>query len=81
MIEIKESGTHIFQMKDDFKMAEVKKADIIDFGVDMRQGLKILFTVKGKHNVAGLVTMHFCNSEQFDRAIERVIFITDKMGI
>lgn len=81
MIEITENGTHIMQMKDDFKIQQVKKSDILDFGVDMKQGLKILFTIKGKHNVAGFVTMHFSDSKQFDKAVGDLIFITDKLGI
>lgn len=81
MIEITESGSHIFQMKDDFQITKVKKSDILDFGVDMKKGLKIIFTLKGKFNVAAFVTMYFSNSQQFDKAVGDLIFITDKLGI
>jgi len=82
MITITENRTHIMQMREDYKIAEVKKADIIDFVVNMNDGdLRIIFTTKGDFNTTGCVTMHFVMQKQFDEAIAELICITDRIGI
>ena len=78
MIEITENRTHIMQMKDDYKIAEVKKSDVIDFGTDMTNGdQRIVFTKKNDDKVF----MYFNDNDQFNNAIGSVINITNKMGI
>jgi hypothetical protein len=83
MITITENRTHIMQMKDDYKIAEVKKTEIVDFGVDLTcETPKIVFKVKSKSaTIETDIDMHFNHGADLDAAIADVIFITDKLGI
>ncbi len=78
MIAITENRNYIMQMKDDFKIAEVKKSDVVDFGTDMTNGdQRIIFETKNNDKVV----MHFYDNDQFNAAISTLITITDKMMI
>ena len=82
MITVTDNKTHIMQMRDDFKITEVKKADIIDFKTITTNGcFRIAFTIKGKFNVNGAVIMRFLSVQQFNAAIKELIKITDRMGV
>ena len=77
-ITITDNRTHIKQMKDEYKIVEVAKKDIIDFGVDMTNGGKrIVFKEKNDKSTE----MHFCDIDQFNDAISALIEITDRMGV
>lgn len=79
MITITENRTHIMQMKDDYKIAEVKKSDVIDFGVNLTSNPpKIVFKVKSKSTN---IDMYFNDGDGLNKAIKTVIEITDKLGI
>ena len=78
MTSITTSKTHVMQMKGDFKIKQIKKNAIIDFMVHMTDGLKILFTVKGRDDY---VVMHFPNMALLEQAIKALIIITNKLKI
>lgn len=77
MITITENRNFIMQMKDDFKIIEVKKSDVIDFGTNVTNGdQRIIFKTKND----GEVVMHFYNNDQFNEAITYLLAINNKWG-